>query len=828
MIRQLSPAQLRWKFENTAIFEEATKQKRKKKHSRLGAVAQTRALSALELGLGIRQRGYNIFAVGASGTGRSSTVHQLLNERAQKEPTPDDTVLLYNFEDRDRPLALFVPPSMGPKLKKTYDTLVERALASLEKAFEAERFLGLKQEIQDHCRTHTDELFSSIEREASSEGFVLTRSNGALTLTPANENGTAITEEEFERLGSTEKQALEQSAEKLESHLEDALRKVRNLEKDADDEIDKLERKTAETILAPLFDAAKTQWKQFDEITSHLEAIQNDMIGRLRRLVPDERTSAQEQQEAQASFYRRRSDDEDDFDHDEPSLLRYRVNPLVTRTKNSGAPVIQETHPTSSNLIGRIEQRVKAGETITDFTRIRAGALYRANGGYLVLEAQDLLRDLSAWEGLKRALKNRAVELDDPGEPGRMVAVASLRPEPVALSLKVVLIGTPDLYYALSKNDPDFSKLFKVKADFETEVSRSDSKIAEYIQFMNGLCKDEHLLPLAFSGASYVLEEAVRISGSQDKLTSRLGDIADLMREANYWAQKSSDKQIEDKHVKRALVAKSEREGFLESHMHEDILNEKITIETQGEVIGQCNGLTVIDLGTYEFGVPMRITCRVGAGRGEIIDVERETELGGPIHTKGTLILRGILLDRFGADVPLSLTATLCMEQSYSDIDGDSASLAETCALFSGLANAPISQHYAITGSIDQRGRIQAVGGVNEKIEGFWRICKERAHSHINGVILPASNVSDLMLKDEVVEDCKTGKFHIFSVDTLEDALHILTGRPWNDGEKALKPSILDTLKRFHEIRPSKSFRKTLKKEANTFSSLSNDAFLEG
>ncbi len=803
MLRKIPPQNLRWQFDDLSVIKSALRQKRFKKQDRIGAMAQERALSALELGLGIKQRGYNIFVVGASGTGRTSTVNQLLYERAKKEPTPDDVILLYNFENRDRPLAVLVPPSLGPKIKKTYDSLVDRMLGDLEKTLESERYINERQEIQEQCRVKTDEILTIIDEEAKLKGFVLQRAAGALTLTPGNQNREAITEKEFELLNDDEKHLLEQNAEKLEIHLEDAIRKMRTLEKESEDTIERLEKETANAVLLPLFENAKSQWKNLKTIVNHLEAMREDVLNRLRRIIPDERIQAVDGGEP--NYPRRKlHEEEDEPDHDEPVLIRYRVNPLVTRLKSAGAPVVQETHPTSSNLIGRIEQRLRAGETHTDHTRIRAGALYIANGGYLVLEAQDLLRDPAAWEGLKRALKNRAVELDDPGEPGRMVSVVSLRPEPVPLSLKVILIGVPELYYALSKNDPDFGKLFKVKADFDMQMDLSPDRIRKYLQFLSGICLDEKLKKLTPEGAARILEHAVRLSGNQKKLTARLGDIADLVREANFWAAKDRSLHIDVSHIRRALDARAEREGFLETQMIEDILEGHVSIETSGEVMGQVNALTVIELGSYEFGVPIRITCSIGCGRGEIIDVERETKQGGPIHTKGRLIIRGLMANQFGREIPLGFNATLCMEQTYCDVDGDSASLAETCALLSMLANAPLSQRFAMTGSIDQRGQIQAVGGINEKIEGFFNVCKALGTSGIHGILLPASNASDIVLKEEVVEACALGLFEIYTVNTFEDAIEFMTGRDWDKGKNSLRNSILKTLEHFQRLRTQK------------------------
>ncbi len=803
MTQKLKPSALRWKFKNFDLVKEVLRRKRSKKLGKIGAMSQERAVSALELGFGIKQRGFNIFVVGASGTGRTSTVKQMLSERAIKEPTPDDIALLYNFADRNRPIAVSIPPSTGPKLKKTYDTLVDKMLNGLEKALEDELYLSTKQQIQDHRHQKTDEVLQTMEADAKEQGFVLSRAAGSLTLTPAGTQGIAITEDEFEALPDDSKEKLEVKAERLETRLEDVLRKIRVIEKEGDDAIEKLERETANQVIEPLFDNAKAQWKASKPILAHLESTREDVLNRIRRLIPDEIVHSADNGEPMLAKpgSHKSAEDEEEIDQDEPVLIRYRVNVLVTHAKNSGSPIVQETHPTSSNLIGRIEQKLRAGETITDFTRIRAGALFKANGGYLVLEAQDLLRDPAAWEGLKRALKNRAVELDDPGEPGRMIAIASIRPEPVPLSLKVVLIGTPDLYYALSKNDPEFGKLFKVKADFDMEMDRSEERMSKYLHFLVTLCRDEKLRQLTPEGAGRVMEHAVRLAAHQKKLTARLGDIADLLREANFWAGKEKDRHIDAHHVRQALKARSEREGFVETHMIDDVLTGRVTIETSGEVIGQCNALTVVELGSYEFGVPLRVTCRIGCGRGELIDIEREAELGGPIHTKGTMIIRGLLADRFGRDIALGLSATICMEQTYSDVDGDSASLAEACTLFSMLANAPIAQRFAITGSIDQRGIVQTVGGINEKIEGFFNICSKRDLKKCPGVILPSTNVPNIMLNEEVVQACKNDTFTIYAVDTLEQAIELLTGRSWSKGDNPLRQSIFRTLEHLQSLR---------------------------
>ena len=572
MIRFLSNNELCWNF---SISLNALKSKKKQKKVALNTFAQDRALDALELGLGIKQRGYNIFVVGASGTGRTSTVEKILKQRAPKEETPNDLVLLYNFTDRDRPLAVLLPASYGLKLKKSYDSLMEKSLQNLEAAFETDRFLYSKQLIQEECQKTTDEALKEIEREANLNSFVLSHSGASITLTPANSKGESLTEKDFEELSDEEKNILEKKAEKLESLLEESMRKVRQAERESEEDFEILERQTAKIALSNIFETTRNSWKKFSRITEHLSLIEEDILNRIKKFNQDERDANTENSNEQTKTRKNRFfEDDDDLDFDEPFFARYRVNVLVTRIKNSGAPVVFETHPTTSNLIGKIEQKIKASETITDFTRIKAGALYKANGGYLILEPQELLRDPAAWDGLKRALKNRFIELDDPGEPGRMITIASLRPEPVELNLKVILIGTPEIYYMLTKNDPDFQSLFKVKADFDIEADLSKENLEKYIEFIDSIAQEENMINLNQSAFAKIIEQAVRIAGNNKKITCRLGEIADLIREANYWAQKNKANFIDALHVKTALMAKAKREGFIESQRSEEHTSE--------------------------------------------------------------------------------------------------------------------------------------------------------------------------------------------------------------------------------------------------------------
>ncbi len=835
MKKTLAPDALRWRLPVEEFTNGDLTLKEEERHGRPGALGQERALQALELGLGIRERGFNIFVVGASGTGRTSTVRELLEERARREPTPADVILLYNFADRDRPHAVSLAAGQGPGVKKRYELFVEKMLHALEKAFESDSYTDRRGQLDKSHQEKTDALLEEIDGAAQERGFILARTGAALTLSVADDEGNSLSEEAYEALSEEQRAELEVAAAELQSGLEDALRKIRALEKETDEAIETLARETAVQVVHPLIEEIKGDVGGLSmRVLAHLDDIEKDILDRLRRLAPESHAIEHGGEEAQAEprSAKRLTEEEEEGDRDEPALLRYRVNVLVTQAANAnanavgaGAPVVLETLPSLSNLIGRIEHRVRSGESSTDFTRIKAGALYRANGGYLLLHANDLLRDPAAWEGLKRALKNRQIELDDPGEPGRMVSVASLRPEPVKLSIKICLVGTPELYYSLSRGDPDFSKLFKVKVDFDIEMERSKDRLLHYLRFLSGLSAEEKLLPLSVDGAGRVLEHAARLCDDQNKLTTRFGEIADLVREASFFATKSGAKKVDRHHVKRALLARAEREGFIELRMREDISHQRIRIQTAGTVTGQVNGLTVIDLGSYAFGMPVRITCKTGAGRGDIVDIERETELGGPIHTKGTMIMKGILLDRFGKETPLCLQAILCMEQSYSEIDGDSASLAETCVLFSSLADVPLRQDVAMTGSVDQAGNAQAVGGVNEKIEGFYRVCQARDPEGTHEVIIPLSNARDLMLDEEVVDACRAGRFTITTVETLEDALEVLTGKPWTSTKKVvgLYDRTLATLERLARVQaiansrpplPAKSAKKPSAKAA--------------
>jgi lon-related putative ATP-dependent protease len=744
-------------------------------------------MRALDVGLGIRERGFNIFVVGAPGTGRTSTVRHILKERARTEKRPDDWVLLYNFDDADRPAAVRLPAGTAVQVRKDVDQVLTRLGTELTKTFESDAYRRRRQLLVERHAAKTEKRLSVVEREARRRGFALQRSPSGLTLGPAL-RGKPMSEEEFHRLSAQERERLQEQGAAVEELLDEAMRSIRALERETDAALGAMDKDVARGVVAPLMGELAERYRDQQVLKAHFQRVVEDIVEHVPDLRPPEEPEAPSAQEGvppgggppepprpppmappgDPSF----------GEPQEPLTTRYRVNVLVDNRSQRGAPVVEETHPTMLNLLGRIEHRLRGGETVTDFTRIKAGALHRANGGYLLVDAVELFREPLAWEGLKRALKNRALEIEDPTEPGRMMSIASLRPEPIPLEVKVIIVGTPDLYYQLAKADPDFQKLFKVKADFDVEMVRDAERLKGYGSFVVALAREEGLGTFEAGGLCKVLEHAARLASDRRKLTARFGEIADLVREASFWAHKRRSRRMAARDVLAALEAQRDRERFLEERMREAVEDGSIRIETRGSVVGQVNGLTVVELGSYAFGQPTRITARVFVGRRGVQDIEREVDLGGPVHTKGVLILQGFLGDRFGKRRPLRMGATLCMEQNYTEVEGDSASLAEAVALLSALSGVPVRQGLAITGSMDQLGNVQPVGGVNEKIEGHFDTCRKRLDGH-QGVVIPERNVLELMLREDVIEAAAAGRFSVHPVKTLEEVVELAMGVPF-------------------------------------------------
>ncbi len=718
-------------------------------------IGQERAMKALTFGLDIDKKGFNIYVAGLPGTGRTTAVMSFLQKVAAQKPTPPDWCYVYNFKDPYRPRALRLPPGKGKLFKKQMNEFIEVVRREIPIAFESEDYASRREALEAEFNARRQELFNLLSRKAREQGFLLQSSPAGIFIIPTKD-GQPLSQEAFESLPEEEKAQILQSRNALEAELREAFREMRRMERTFQDRLKELDKSVVENVISRHLDDLLESYQDYPGVREYLEEVRDDIYENLDQFrQPQEKVPP----EVRERMWR-----------------RYEVNVLVDNSDLKGAPVVMELNPTYPNLIGRIEKEAVFGALITDFTLIKAGALHRANGGYLVIQAEDLLRNPFAWEGLKLALANGKIIIEEVGEKFGFMTTRGLQPEPVPLDIKVILIGTPYLYYLLYSLDEQFKELFKVKADFDTQMDRSDKNIHAYCSFICGVVEREDLRPFDATGMAKIVEFGSRLAGDQEKLSTRFAEIADIIREANFWAEKDGSPYVKAEHVQKALDERVYRSNLIQERIREMIEKGVILIDTEGEKVGQINGLSVVSLGDFAFGKPTRITASIGVGKEGIVDIERETKLGGPIHTKGVLILTGYLLNKYAQDKPLTLAARLVFEQSYEGVEGDSASAAEVFALLSALSGLPLKQGIAVTGSLNQKGEIQAIGGVNEKIEGFFEVCKAKGLNGQQGVIIPKANVRNLMLKEEIVEAVKEGKFHIWAIETVDEGIEILTG----------------------------------------------------
>ena len=724
-------------------------------------IGQERAVKALKFGLGIDKQGFNIFVAGLPGTGRTTAVLSFLEKLAAEKPVPPDWCYVHNFKDPYRPHALRLPPGRGQILKKQVKEFIEYARREIPKAFESDEYVTRREALTGEFNSRREEIFSRLSQQAREAGFLLQSSPAGLLIIPVKD-GQPLAQDAFEALPEEEKAAIREKQKALEEKIREALREVRRLEKELKSKLEELDKSVSRNVLNRYLEELLDEYEDQPQVREYLEEMREDIFDNLDKFRGTGQQPAPAAGPAPAEHFWR----------------KYEVNVLVDNGRLEGAPVVVELNPTYANLMGRIEKEAMFGALVTDFTLIKPGALHRANGGYLVIQAEDLLRNPFAWQGLKLALANGKILVEELGEKLGFITTKTLQPEPIPLDVKVVLIGSPLLYHLLYSLDEEFKELFKVKADFDTQMDRTDENVRAYCAFISGICRKEGLLPFDRLAMAKVVEYGSRLAGAQDKLSTRFADIADLIREAHFWASQEGSDTVKEEHVQKALSEKIYRSNLIQERIQEMIEKGTILIDTEGAVVGQVNGLSVIDLGDFAFGKPTRITASIGVGKEGIVDIERETRLGGPIHTKGVLILTGYLIQKYAQDKPLTLTARLVFEQSYEGVEGDSASAAEVFALLSALSGLPLKQGIAVTGSLNQKGQIQAIGGVNEKIEGFFEVCKARGMNGEQGVIIPKSNIRNLMLKEEVLEAVRQGKFHIYAIETVDQGIEILTGVP--------------------------------------------------
>lgn len=751
-----------------------------------GVIGQGRAVKSMEFGLSMNVPGYNIFVLGPQGTGKSTYTQAAVSKLAANNRVPNDWCYINNFSEWDKPLAISLPAGKGKEFQKDMDKLIVNLTVYIPKAFEGSNFQQQKESLIRKVNERMASILREIEKIATDAGFGIEQSGQKILLIPLKDN-RLITPEEYKELDVEKREEIDNKRTKIASEIDDKIRDGQIYQRKAEEQAMEIEKQTAYKAAEPLTNQLKEKYKDIDEIVDYLEkvlkdAAENHTIFRSAVSVITDEVVTEEQDGSD------QADEEEDNIFDTKILetkdsknpfTRYKVNLFVNNEDTKGAPVIIESNPYYYNLFGKIEYKNHMMTTMTDFTMIKSGALQRANGGFLILQAKDLVMDPYAWDALKKALKYKQAVVENIGEQSRFIPTVTLKPQPIPLNVKVILVGS-HLYYHILSADEDFKKLFKVNVDFDVEMNRTPENIQNYVSFIGSLAEKENLKHLNCSAMAKVVEFGSRLADDQNKLSTRFNVVSEIIYEASALAESEAynSQFVDTVHVDMAIKNRKYRSNMIEEKMQQQILQKKVLIDTEGMVVGQVNGLSVMSTSGYSFGLPSRITARTYSGREGIINIERETEMSGNIHSKGVLTLNGYLGGKFAQEKQLGLTAQVTFEQLYGGVEGDSASSTELYAILSSLSGVPIKQSLAVTGSVNQMGEIQPIGGVNEKIEGFFDICTLKGLTGEQGVIIPESNVDNLMLKDEVIEAVKNNKFHIYSVKKIEEGIELLTGVP--------------------------------------------------
>lgn len=750
----------KFKFSSTAELEE-----------RLSALGQDRALSAVEIGINIQSKGYNLFCLGPEGTGKTSLVKRVLRKEAQTRPTPDDWAYVYNFDEPYKPCAISFASGTAAEFAKDVDKLIENLSTTIPAISDSDEYKAGINIIHEKYRQYKEKYIKLLQKKAKGKSVSLLHMPVGLVVAPVK-NGEVLSPEAFDELPEEEKKQLIDDLNQMQEEIENTASDLPQWEDKQRNEINSLREKFLKMAVKNPIDALHNKYKGHKQANDFLRNIQKYIINNSEEFLPNQ-DAAEGAPEApddplSAIFSKIKQPEEDKF-------AKFKVNVIVKNEPGSGAPIIHLDHPTQGNLVGRVERIQQYGALLTDFTLIKAGALHQANGGFLLIDARKLLIQPFAWDSLKRALASKSVKIEAPSDETTFTTI-SLDPEPIPLNVKVILTGDEELYELLSERDPDFSDYFKVEADFGVIMDRTPANEVEYAKLIGSLSKKKKLRSLNKQAVSKVIEYASRLAESSEKLTAHIASIGDLLREADYWARKSKANQIGKNHIEQAIDAQIYRSDRIKQAMLEQIEKGTILIDVSGAKVGQINGLVVYNFSRTSFGKPARITTQVRIGKGEFVNIEREVEMSGPIHSKGVLILESLLANRFAKFSPLSLSAAIVFEQSYGGVDGDSASSTEYYCMLSAISGIPIKQSIAVTGSINQFGEVQPIGGVNEKIEGFFDVCVRQGLTGEHGVIIPRTNVPDLMLREDVLKAVDEGKFHVWAVDTVDDGIEILTG----------------------------------------------------
>lgn len=761
MIDRLNPDQLRKTYlpEQFADISESIPE------HQMAIIGQKRVKKALRFGLNNRAMGFNIFVAVNQGKEKWDSLRPFLEKLAREVSPPMDLCYVNNFDDSYRPKAIELPSGKGKELKRDVRNFINQLKRRLKEAFQSEEFQQQQNAIQQNLSQGQQEMLAKLNEEAQKEGFVIQRTGAQIVAVPVKD-GEPMTDEDFRQLSQEEQQSIMQKQQEFQQRIQKAIRQTQDMQKKVQEEMADLERQTALSVMESMLADLMEKYKDVARIPEYFDSMKEDILENLEPLLREEGQEGQNPMMAQMQQMQKQSVE-----------ARYEVNVLVDNSDTEGAPIVVELNPTYKNLFGKIERESVMGTLVTDYTLLRAGALHKANCGYLIIPAKELLLAPFAYENLKRALRQGEVEIEELSEKQGFISAKSLKPEAVELDVQVILIGTPQIYQLLYRLDEDFKALFKVKADFDPVIEANEENLREVAGLLQTTSKKESMLNVNRSAIGGLIEYGHRAAGHREKLSAHFEELADILREANFYASSDSADEVTAGHVRQAIQEKKYRSDLIHEKIKELIEKNVLFIDVEGAKTGQINGLSVLDTGDIMFGRPNRITASVSVGKGNIIDIEREAKLGGPVHTKGVMILSGFLFDKFGKDKPLSLAVRLVFEQSYSGVDGDSASSAELYTILSRLSGLPLKQGIAVTGAVNQKGDVQAVGGINEKIEGFFEVCKQKGLNGEQGVLIPASNTINLMLKEEVVEAVKNDQFHIWPVRTINEGIEHLTGK---------------------------------------------------
>jgi lon-related putative ATP-dependent protease len=743
-------------------------------------IGQDRAAESIEFGMKVKQNGYNIFMAGESGTGKSSYAENLAKEQSQEMPKPKDILYVFNFSEKEKPRVMKVPAGMGNDLKHDMDKIIDELQEEIPRAFEGEEYDKERKEIINQYQPKSNKIMKEFEGSVKERGFMLQNTAQGLVPVPIDENGEPLSREDFQEMDEEEREEIRNESQKIQNEIAQVMREIRSIKEKAQEELSALEKKIGLSVVQPIICHLEDKYDSSEEIVEYLQEVQEDIVENIDHF----RNSDDDKK--QNPFLQMQMDEDGTF------FTRYEVNIFVNNSKTEGAPVIYEKNPTYYNLFGKIEGRSQFGTITTNFTMIKSGSLHKADGGFLIVHAKDVLKNPFCWDTLKRALINEEINVENIGEQYRSVPIITLKPEEIDLDVKVIMIGSPYIYYLLYNYDQEFSELFKIKADFDTEMERDKDNIAKFSNFIASVIKRYEIKEFKSDAVAAMVDFSSRLTGDREKLSTKFNEIIEILVEADEWAEQAEKDYVTAESVKKAIRKKEKRSNLIEEKIQEQIDREHLLLDVSGNEIGQINGLSVYQAGNYSFGRPSRITARTYLGKEGVINIEREAKMSGRIHSKGVMILTGYLGGKYAQETPLSLTASIAFEQSYGGVDGDSATCAEVAALLSSLAEIPIRQDIAITGSMNQKGVVQPIGGVNEKIEGFYKVCKSKGLTGEQGVIIPKRNLDNLMLDQEVIEAVREENFHLYSIEKIDEALELLLEKPAEEIHQSVQEKLIE------------------------------------